>query len=196
METTEQIERSISLLLMTRRVMEPGEPAKLVAVLQLRGEVNHEKDFARESWAHVAQLTAHGKIESGETTDSALYRETREELGESFVCWLLQNIVGPVQIGEVKKPNKTIVHFAVEVPPASIKVIRWNFSSGGSRLITKDDINSIQILPNSGLPNASVSREKGVFACRATYMFPDELEALKAAFAHFENAVPAVTTAA
>ena len=184
------METSVSLLIMTRLKIAPDGPEELVAVLQKRGEFNHET-MGPESWAGACQLTVHGKVEPNENEKSTLQRETIEELGGNFICdgraWEAIT-VKMVEIGRVDKPGKSIVHYATEVPPAKLASFRLNASTGGLRLVAQSDLQDIQ-----GLPNFNANKTDGVFARRTIAMFPDEIEALKKAFAIFgDRPVPCV----
>lgn len=77
--------RSVGLLVITH-VNSIG----LVAVLQRRGEFNHET-MAPETYSGACQLTAHGKVEVGEFFVDALLREVREELGLKFFDIVLRS---------------------------------------------------------------------------------------------------------
>lgn len=176
------METSVSLLVMTRLALAPDGPKQLLAVLQRRGEFNHET-LGKESWAGACQLTVHGQINPGETGETTLFREVQEELGQVFASAefpVERNLDDLVVIGGVKKTDKTIVHYAMEILPARLADIRLNASSGGLRLISKSDLPDVQ-----GLPNCYANKTEGVSARRAIAMFPDEIEALKRAFAIF-----------
>lgn len=181
------VEKSISLLIMTRLAVNPGRPEQLVAVLQRRGEFNHET-MGPESWPGACQLTVHGKVLAEEDNNTALYREIREELGGYFIgtrlAWETTAADNLVEIGRVDKPEKLIVHYAIEVPPLRLKAIWLNASSGGLRLVRESDLRDIQ-----SMPNCFATKADGVVARLATAMFPDEIEAVKTAFAHFAKPV-------
>lgn len=176
------IEGSISLLIMTRFKLTPDGPEELAAVLQRRGEFNH-KTMGPKSWPGAYQLTVHGKVEPNETVLDALYRETQEELGENYIGSLLawtETMFSMVQIGKVEKPGKLIVHYAVEILPDRLKLIRLNASTGGLRLVTESDLKDLQ-----PAPNFNCNKTEGVFARRTIAMFPDEIPSLKRAFEIF-----------
>lgn len=173
------METSVSLLIITSISRTPGGKEELVAVLQRRGEFNHET-MKPETWPGVCQLTVHGKVEPEEYVCFALLREAREELGEGFVGtsqdWE-NTIKNMVEIGKVEKPNKLINHYAIKVLPRRLAAIRLNASTGGLRLVRQSDVQDIQTLPN-----CNADKTEGVFARQAIVMFPDEIEALKKAF--------------
>jgi hypothetical protein len=177
-------EISVSLLIMTRLKITPDGPEELVAVLQKRGEFNHET-MGPESWPGVCQLTVHGKVEHVESDKGALGRETQEELGANFVSdarvW---DVIAAdmTEIGRVEKPGKSIVHYATEVPAAKLASFRLNASSGGLRLVTQSDLRDIQ-----PVPNFNCNKKDGAFARRTIAMFPDEISAVKKAFEIFSS---------
>ena len=175
------METSVSLLVMTFLKLKPDGPEELVAVLQRRGAFNHET-LGPESWPGACQLTVHGKVEPGELNTDALWRETKEELGEGFAKteddW--EDVIEDVKmIGEVNKPGKTIKHCAILIPPAWLKDIRLNASTDELRLVSQADLANIQNLP------ATCNKQEGVRDKEALVMFPDEIEALKTAFTAF-----------
>ncbi len=186
------IEKSVSLLIMTRLKIKPDGPEELVAVLQRRGEFNHET-MGPESWPGVDQLTVHGKIKNSESDKGALCRETREELGGDFVSGKLAweaITANMIEIGRVEKPDKVIVHYAIEVLALALPLFRLNSSTGGLRLITKSDLSDIQ-----AVPNWNCNKTDGVYARRTFAMFPDEIKALKQAFTIFDNRTTATPCA-
>lgn len=102
---SEKKRRMVGLLVMTE--MPDGE---LVAVLQRRGEFNHEKlegilSHKRpvsagwsESFPGGYSLTVWGGMEDGETSIQAMIREVQEEMGQEFYGLLLsQELAPPVQ---------------------------------------------------------------------------------------------------
>jgi hypothetical protein len=176
------VEKSVSLLIMTRLQMEEGEPEELVAILQRRGEFNHET-MRPESWPGACQLTVHGKVEEDENEKNTLFRETVEELGQDFVLgFMIAMSFKMVEIGEVLTEKKHVQHYAVEVLPDRLKSIRFNASTGGVRIMRYKDLDRIQNLFMGYI------KEKGIELRSATAMFPDEIKAVKKAFEIFGRA--------
>lgn len=178
------METSVSLLIMTRLKIRPDEPEELVAVLQKRGEFNHEI-LGPESWSHACQLTVHGKTEPDESDLSALWRETKEELGEAFAptryAWECATEYLTL-IGQINIPGKKIIkHYAIEILPERLKIFRLNASTGGLRLLRQSDLEKITDLPKTW------KKDIGVELLGETSMFPDEIQAVKSAFAHFNK---------
>lgn len=175
------MEKFASLLIMTRLKITPDRPEELVAVLQRRGEFNHET-LGPESWPNACQLTVHGKVGPNETPEVALYRKTIEELGGEFIT-VAGNVCRPdgmVKIGQVEKSDKAIVHYAaIMVSSNSLKYIRLNASTGGLRLLRQGQVDTINNL------FLEYHKDKGVPNNYRTCMFPDEIEALKNAFTIF-----------
>lgn len=157
----------------------------LVAVLQVRGEFNHEK-MGPESYPRACQITVAGKCKEGEALLNGLLREAKEELGEKIAKlveyrWHAGAIL---ELGRVETDEKLVVNFGVRVPcmdlfgcedtglPSSVQL---HPSTGGVRLITSDKVESImnikQFDKNDGVNDSSV-----------TAMFPDEKEAVRLAF--------------
>lgn len=169
---------------MTRLQLTPDGPEELTAVLQRRGEFNHET-LGPESWPGAHQLTVHGKIQTGESFADALHRETGEELGENFASgggkdWD-ELIRGIVTIEKINKPKKQIKHLAIEIPPDYLRDVCLNASSGGLKLLRQTDLANIQNLVKS------FQKTTGVDSRSVVAMFPDEIEALQKAFEIFSQ---------
>lgn len=142
---------------------------KIYAVCQVRGDSNFE-DLSRfnraESWARGLKPLAAGKMKPGETPNQALLRESEEELGGAFhdetKLWELEEtealLIGPS------------AHWGVEIEPAHFRFIMLHPSTGGLRLICKDDFG--QIVDLKEFDKAEEIPER----CNA--MFSDEREAM------------------
>ncbi len=157
---------AVGLLMMTQN----PESGELIAVLQVRGDFNFEKNKP-ESFSGGYQLTVHGKREGGEESMETLAREMKEEL--------------KVDIAEIKKLKKgikllnreitekgEIINYGVIVPESIIDSIELHPSSGGLKFTKKEELNKVQNLENyrGGVP-------EGVVA-----MFEDQKEATHIAF--------------
>jgi hypothetical protein len=185
------METSVSLTVLTRRQMFRDGPEELVEVLQIRGEENHETGWP-ESYPGVCQPMVHGKVESGETELEALQREIKQEVGDNFFRLLdTDNVqvytsdcapaVGKVvETNRKQKPEKLIIHYAVEVPPHQINLIRFNASTGGLRYLRERNLIRVQDVNHHGYHKAT-----GVESHSITVMFDDDFEAAKTAFTVF-----------
>jgi len=169
---SEETNRSVGLIVFTQL---PNDE-ELSAILQIRGEFNHEK-MRPESWPGLCQLTVHGRCEPGENARTALLREIKEELGldGSMVC----SIGSFSALAETEGSSNEVSNFAVNIAPNwFLKSFRLSLSSGGIRLVKKKQLNDI--LPAQKHDRDGVPRHK-------TVMFKDDIEALKKAFEMFEN---------
>ncbi len=150
---------------------------RLTAVLRERGLFNLEKG-ASETWPGLCQVTAHGRIKSGETPIIALLREVREELGWTFAFAVEVLILrDPSVLGEVAHVtlrSKEIRTFAIKVDVSLLAKIRLDPQSGTIRFVTEDDLAGIKGVDEVD-PMASDRR--------TIVMFPDEKQALAKAFA-------------
>ena len=155
---------------------------KVYAILQVRGTFNPEK-MGPESWPGACQVTAHGGVETGEDTLSALMRELKEELGEIAA----RNITDYIAVQQVAQQQplievarhdddkKLAITFALHLPnPEFLKNVRLHAGSGGLRLITPDDVPEIHDLD-------SYDRHRGVINRSTIAMFCDEIKAVNAA---------------
>lgn len=160
--------RSVGLVVL---VQLPGsdEPS---AVLQVRGEFNHEK-MGPESYPGACQITAHGKCEEDETVERALIRETYEELGPHFAN--MAEYFPLIELNRVDTPEKLVINYGMWVRNDDLTELRLTASTGGIRLIKKSQVDSIVDLKN-------FDKTTGITDRRVTAMFSDEKEALRLAF--------------
>ncbi len=158
----------------------------LYAILQRRGEWNHEK-MAPESWPGACQVTAHGKIELGEEFLPAVKREVAEELGSWFgeiVAGLNWFRAGNPQGGDIDvvtlyEDDKVRTEGFI-IDNSYLRGFRLQPSTGGLKLITKEEVMGIVDLTSS-----SYNKEVGVVTRSIVAMFPDEIKAVKKAFEVF-----------
>lgn len=128
---------SVGLLIMTRL---NGE---LVAVLQRRGEFNHEI-MGPESWPGACQITVHESLKGAESFEIGLNRGTYEEMGnETFLAVLKANTQ---LLSEVNLPDKQVKIFGVFLPPEFLKNVQLGPSSGGLRILQKS-IQDFRLIP-------------------------------------------------
>jgi hypothetical protein len=157
----------VGILLVTR-----NKDGKLVAVLQRRGQYNHEKDWEPKSFPGGCQLTAAGRTNEGESPVGALFREIIEELGDrisvsmSFSYFQRKHICGDAT-GE----KFTI---AMLVPRQTLGDIRWHPSTGGPVFVDAKAVSEIKNL-------LDFDKVTGVTDSRIIAMFPDEKEVVRKA---------------
>jgi len=151
----------------------------LVAVLQRRGEFNHEK-MGPESFPGGCQATAHGGVNEGESIQEALYREIREELGESFLIWLLAHPGTILTLGTFENERTVNTNFFTLVPADLLKKIRLEVASGGITLIRERDLQSVE-------PLEGFDRKVGVTDRRVLALFSDDIAALRSAFVDWDE---------
>mgnify|MGYP000639802521 CR=1 FL=1 len=142
----------------------------LVAVLQVRGDFNTEKNN-EETYRGACQLTVHGSINEGESEIDALLRETREELGEEFTN-LVQG--SPLyELNRIENEDISVTNLGFRIAEEDLEKIK----NAKIRLISKEDVNNICELKPS-------DRECGVDE-NDIAMFKDDIEAVKLAFEKF-----------
>ena len=191
--------RVVGLLVMTE-LPEMG----LVAVLQRRGEFNHEK-MGPETYPGAFQLTAWGGMKDEETPHEAMLREVEEELGEEVFVLVddstgraaldsllkeqlkeekddfLKDLEIDLDVGRPKEiycfenENNLKVVFVVKLPCEFLTKIRLGPSSGGIRLLKEEEIEKIQDLKN-------FDKTVGVTDRNALAMFSDTKETIQRAF--------------
>mgnify|MGYP001560009719 FL=1 len=168
------MKRSVGLLIMTRI---KGE---LVAVLQRRGEFNHEK-MEPETWPGACQITTHGQINECEDVWHALKRELGEELGERTKKFFDIASDHIEILNKIASGDKEVTTAGIFVADAKelLETIQLNASSGGLRILQKDELNRIQNILLGYI------KEKGIELRSTIVMFPDEIVAVKKAFEIF-----------
>ena len=144
-----------------------------VAVLQRRGEFNHEK-MASESWPGGCQVTVSGGIEEGESVYRALCRELHEELGFAMPALMRYSRILK-ELSHTVTEEKEAVIYGVVWPASFLKEIQLGPSSGGLVLLAEDKVEGVQNLLSFG-------KKEGVTDRRVVAMFPDEKEAVRKAF--------------
>lgn len=159
-----------------------------VAILQRRGEFNHEK-MGPESYPGGCRVTAHGKCEVGESFCKAIDREIVEELGLAAAGLirhedaLLHDDEGKSiyqEIIKVEGEEKVVLTYGVVLPSKYLfGGIQLGPSSGGLVLVHEDQVDNIQDL-------TKFDKKEGVTDRRVIAMFPDEKEAVKKAFEMFK----------
>jgi len=161
--------------------MEEGEPEELVAVLQKRGEFNHEK-MGPESWPGACQITVHGSLEEHESWSGAMFRESGEELGTAvWNCFNGKLDSMAKLLSEKTSSEKEVRTFGIELPAGFLKRVRLNASTGGLHLLRKKQVSQIcRLCPEH------FSKAVGVDERLTIAMFPDEIEAVKKAFEIFD----------
>jgi hypothetical protein len=167
--------KSVGLIILTKIESLGG----WVAILQRRGEFNHEK-FAPESFRGACQVTAHGKCD-GESEERALWREIREELGLEFELalsrYMKENKIFFNILTEKETDKEKVMTFGVVIPAKLIEDMRLNASSGGLKMVKKR-----QALAGHIIELIKTDREHGISNMTITAMFPDEREAVIYAF--------------
>lgn len=167
--------RATGLLIMTEL---PG--MGLVAVLQRRGEFNHEK-MGPESFPGMLQLTAWGGVKDEECVLDALIREIIQELGKKiWENWIRGRNLKEIYRLEEEKSLK--IAFGLKLPcdflaerEDSEEEVRLNASSGGLRPLKEEEINKIQDLKN-------FDKTVGITDRNILAMFTDTKETIVRAF--------------
>lgn len=152
----------------------------LLAVLQVRGRHNVEKELRAESWPGGCQVTIHGKAEPDEVLEKALFREAIEEVGVAAAGHIRSAVEKDHMelVYEHHEPEKIVLTYAAVLPYEFVQAIHWHASSGGLQLITEQQIALIEDLPSYG-------KTMGVLNRKDVAMFPDEIEAVRKAFEIF-----------
>ena len=150
----------------------------LYALLQKRGEYNHEK-MCPESWPGGCQPTVHGKVEEGESPETALYREITEEIGEKMFNGI-QIIPGFVRaISRTESFPEDGAYFVAMIHSKYIKDIQLGPSTGGLRLISFR-----QVVENGVIDIATLPKDQTV-PHHITAMFSDYAHLLRFGFGYF-----------
>lgn len=178
--------RVIGLLVMTE-LPDYG----LVAVLQKRGEFNHEKlekilrdapdkpESFFESYPGACQLTVWGGMKEGESPPEALMREGVEEIGDEALNMACDE-VSLKQIYRFADGENLKVVYGVKLPCEFLTKIRLGPQSGGLRLFKEKDLPYVRDLKE-------FDRNEGVMDRGTTAMFADTKEAIEIAFKLAKN---------
>ena len=169
---------SVGIILLTEIQSMGG----LVAILQIRGEFNHEKK-GPESWPGGCQISAHGKVEDPNHSPwhlaQEMYREVGEELGDDFKEAIIHDPLCRIQLLVHKDDEKEEVFtYGARISADQLGMVRLNASTGGLRLMNKEKLDAIMNLRD-------FDKEVGIRDRTITAMFPDEIEAVKKAFEAF-----------
>lgn len=174
------MKRSVGLLVMVRmpdRKVRNGN--QLMACLQRRGTFNHEK-MAPESFPGCLQVTCHGRLEEGESLETALIREMQEELGWEFAATYQREYVRkPIStvLTEISTTKKEVATYGVIFEIEFIRdLVRLGPDSGGLIYITAKQVECI-------VPITDDMKQLGSGELLA--MFSDEIETVKKAFEIF-----------
>ncbi len=158
----------------------------LVAILQKRGEFNHET-MQPESFPGGCQLTVWGGVEENETPTQALLRETSEEIG-NILWWRLR---WQIEMKEKtfcrlsgsgrRKDVRTI--YAMMLKPELLGRLQLGAASGGIVLLEEEEIGEIRKLND-------FDRSLGVQDRSVIAMWPDARRALIKGFCWAKNQKP------
>ena len=159
------MKRSVGLVVIT-------EVAGLgrVAVLQRRGEFNHET-MKPESYPGGCQVTAHGGVEETESFEQALLREVEEELGEDFVREWQSSGREIEELVRMEETGREVRTYGIKLPADIIGKIRLGPSSGGLVLLSGNKATRIKNLKN-------YPKDSGVGVREVVAMFPDARDAV------------------
>ena len=149
--------------------------AGLVVILQIRGTWNAEKNCP-ESWPGGCQVTAHGKLESGEDFTQALYREVAEELGAEILPAI--KTLRLIELVNKNSSEEQIITYGAVVGEDIFKMLMSKPKSktfGGFKLVRRNEIAKIVDLSN-------INKNIGATDQNTIAMFPDEKEAMCVAF--------------
>lgn len=168
----EKNKKSVGLIVITKHP-QTSDP---IAVLVRRGKYNHEKGWSKESYPGACQVTVHGKLESEESPIEALFREIREELGDVFLR-IVKKLTDPPRL-VWEDAEMGVRTYGVAVHHSALSFIALGPSSGGLQFVTCEEVKDILNL-------RTFDKSIGVKDVDTVAMFPDEIEALKAAFDRF-----------
>ncbi len=155
-----------------------NEKRELVAILQVRGKWNAEKNNP-ESYPGICQVTAFGGLEEGEDFMQALLREVKEELGDEIVLFI-KKLKGAGQLKEIchyETPERQTVIYGTIAGEDILKMMlkkEKNDSFGGFKIIRQDEIEKIVDLKNI---NREIGATEEIIA-----MFPAAKKAVEIAF--------------
>jgi len=160
----------------------PPSTDRLAALLHVRGAFDYEK-MQPETYPGACQISVFGEVNGGETIEKAVTRETEEELGFNLQNILLQYRCAVTKLTEQETADSIMVFFSTIISFNLFKEIRLPRSSGGLRLIEPHQLETITLLKKS-------DKSSGIKDRTAIAMFPEEKEAVSAAFKKFRE--PAV----
>jgi hypothetical protein len=104
------MKRSVGLILMKNM------DGRMKALVQKRGRWNFAEDKP-ETYPGCCQVSCHGRIEDGETEQSALQREIHEELGAWFAAWFLENRGDSLRkVVSIADDRKSVATYALLLP--------------------------------------------------------------------------------
>lgn len=144
-----------------------------VAVLQRRGEFNHET-MKPESYPGGCQVTAHGGVEEGEDFEQALLREAEEELGNGFVRAWQSSGQGMQEMVRLEENGRQVRTYGVKLSAEVLGQIRLGPSSGGLVLLPEAKAPEIKNLKD-------YKKDGGVHMREVIAMFPDARDAVRKA---------------
>lgn len=132
--------------------------------------------MTKETWPGACQVSVHGGLENEDDFEQALFRETNEEMPG-----LIVDPIGLTELYHEKNDKKeTITYGFVSEKNLQELLLSFNLHSctGGLKIITKDELSSIQELKDEdklGVTDGSIK------------MFLDEIKALEEGFYRFSR---------
>ena len=156
---------------------------KPVAILQVRGYFNHEKNCP-ESWPGACQVTAHGGVDTDkEGIFHGLKREIKEELGD-IASFIINDCINndyeiPVVYDDIRGDRRNVNHWLHLRNPLIIDAIGYGPASSRIKIINEEDLPKIKNL-------LKFSKDEGV-PPNVIAMFPDEIRTVKEVFKRLGN---------
>jgi len=172
--TSAKKKKVVGLLCLTELPAEKG--GELAAILQVRGDYNHERE-GPESFAGGCQVTVNGSKMKNESDQDAILREAKEELGETFSLELWTN----PDLDEIRFINRketdrvVVVNYVLKIPYNFLENIELGQSVGGVRFLKQSELAKVQELD-------AFDRDVGVTDDNVIALFTDQIEALRKAF--------------
>lgn len=161
---------------------------QLVAVLQRRGMAGIERlgtgKPLGQSYAYGCQVTAHGKLEVGESFPGAFTREIREELGTEFAAAVNGYLVatGNAAMCFLVRDEDVHTYGLWLSDPKLLQLIRLHVDSGGIVLVSMDGDRANNVFALADIREfQATGKEHGVSGVTDIAMFPDEIQAVKLA---------------